>query len=588
MFRAVVLFGLLAIATSLRAEPSLKTIYPSGCQVGKSVEVTVAGGGFDKLLGLHFDREGISAELLEKNRFRISVDNKTHVGWVNVWAVTENAIAGPRRFQIDAAFPDRAAIAESETSLLSSMSIEKEPNDNKQQAQEILLGSTCDAKFEKAADVDWFRFVGERDQSLTIACSSFSLDGIVEPMLKLVDPAGQEILFSDARQREPVLHCKLPQSGEYRLKVIDRAYRSGDFAHYRLHVHSNERLLAAYPHVIEKSAALTVKAFGYWQQDVSATEKDWNIELAGKDVFPTSLKANSFGWKGMHFSTENVLGEAMFSLSSLPVVLEIEPQNNQPKTAQPLELPAHVAGRFLERGDLDWYRISAKKNESLNIRAIGERLGQRMDLDVSIHDNGGKLLLAIGDLASPKGAPAELGLGSLDAEALWKAPADGEYLIAVRDLYVGGLFGATRRYELIVEHAKPTFHVFAAADFKKPSLGLAIAPGAAQTIDLAIIRSADFKAAVKVIAVDAPDGINIQPTTLETKETSKTVNVEFADKTTSGIHVIRLVAEAQIGSDKVSIPVECVDILHNSIVRTARGITLYIPKQAVKDEPAKK
>src|SRR5262249_11419483 len=56
-----------------------------------------------------------------------------------------------------------------------------------------------------------------------------------------------------------------------------------------------------------------------------------------------------------------------------PVVLEREP-NDTPETAQEVELPAVICGRFDRPGDRDWYTFNAKAGEALSVDLLCERL----------------------------------------------------------------------------------------------------------------------------------------------------------------------------------------------------------------------
>jgi hypothetical protein len=568
------------------AEPTLKTIFPCGCQAGRSVEVRVVGGGLEKINALHFSRAGIKADHLGKNKFRITVNAKSKIGMTNVWVTTNEALAGPLRFHVDRFIESpknitgigksKAEDAQEATTHF----VDTEPNNNSEQAQAVAIDCVIDARLDAAADLDWYRFAGKRGQSLTLACRSHSLDGSADAALTLFGPSGKELLHSDSRQREPVIHCLLPQSGEYRVRVHGRAYQKDDFSFYRLLIHSSSHVVSAFPHLV-KAGKNSLKAIGFRPDAESLQSWDWNVQLTADEECVGSL-ANAFECQGIKLHSSTGFGSVRIGLTDSAIVVEDEPANSSRESAQTIASSAHIAGRFLNRNDVDWFRLSAKKNETFDIRCFGERLGQRMDTDVSIYDEKGKLLLTVPDLVSPKGSPVELGLASLDAEATWKSPGDGDYFIAVRDLYGGSLFGPDRVYELIVKPSKPSFQVFAMHSAKKPGVGLSVQPGKESTLEVTTIRTGGFKGAIQISVQNAPAGVSLETLKLEPKEQTKTIKVKVADGTAAAIHSIRLVAEAEIGSDKVIVPVQSVDIVRAGIARCSDGVTLFIPKNPEK------
>ncbi|MBM79374.1 MAG: hypothetical protein CMJ78_02115 [Planctomycetaceae bacterium] len=478
------------------------------------------------------------------------------------------------RFEIDAFIKPPAT--ESDEEATSTHFEEDKSNDTSDQSQLVLLGSVIDAKIEKSADLDWFRFQGQKDQSLTIACRSHSLDGSVEPVMTLLDPFGNELLHSDARQREPIIHCQLPATGEYRLRVNDRAYRSDDYSFYRVTIHDQPHVQSVFPRVT-RAEALTLKAFGYRVDSASTQEWDWPVDLSADAFENNGPLVSTVARQVANVRSPDAMGSVALSLAAGDLVIEEESVNNTHQSAQLIPAKAHVSGRFLARGDIDWYHFTAEKDKSYQISVLGERLGQRMDLDVSIHDTSGKLILALPDLAAPKGAPAEFGLGSLDAEATWKAPADANYLIAVRDLYGGGVFGPDRQYELLLKPANPAFRVFATHALKKPSVGLSIAAGKDATIDVVALRENGYAEPIEVTIENLPEGVTAEPCKLESKETSKTIKITVAENAEPSLHTLRLNAA---GADKKAMPVQCVDMVRAGIARCSKGVPLLIFKPA--------
>ena len=259
-------------------------------------------------------------------------------------------------------------------------------------------------------------------------------------------------------------------------------------------------------------------------------------------------------------------------------------ENETMSTAQPTQLPFRIAGNFSTRGDIDWYRFDAKKDQSFGIESSGERLGQRMDLDITVHDATGKSLLTLGDVAQPKGVPAKLTLSSLDAAGTWKAPADGTFYLAVRDLYGGSVFGSDRKYELAARESSPSIQVIAMHPHDIATTGLSLEQGGSAELQLIAIRSSGFDGPIHVRVDQAPEGISAEAFSLSAKETSKTMKLSAADNAAAGFGFIRLVAEVVIDSQNVMIDVQPRTIVRGGtpiVTRATDATAIYVSQTTI-------
>jgi hypothetical protein len=125
------------------------------------------------------------------------------------------------------------------------------------------------------------------------------------------------------------------------------------------------------------------------------------------------------------------------SVTPLPVLAEKEP-NNTPATAQPVPLGTTVAG-VIESADADHYRVTLAKGQRLTAEVQAIRLGcELLDAAVSVFGPDGKELATADDTA----------LFRQDPFVSLVAPADGEYVVRVRDSAFGG--GSNFHYALHV------------------------------------------------------------------------------------------------------------------------------------------
>ncbi|MBI5395176.1 MAG: pre-peptidase C-terminal domain-containing protein [Verrucomicrobia bacterium] len=114
-------------------------------------------------------------------------------------------------------------------------------------------------------------------------------------------------------------------------------------------------------------------------------------------------------------------------VSPFPQVEEVEP-NIEPEKAQKVALNVTVNGHITNE-DVDYYRIGAKKGQRLSAEIEGMRIARGMfDPFIAILDAAGNVISRADDTA----------LALQDGAVTVIAPADGEYLVQVRETSFGG------------------------------------------------------------------------------------------------------------------------------------------------------
>jgi len=100
--------------------------------------------------------------------------------------------------------------------------------------------------------------------------------------------------------------------------------------------------------------------------------------------------------------------------------------NDDAAHAVPVKLNTTVTGYFWTSGDVDFYKVDAKKGQRISAEVEGHRLGHLLrglsDPYVAIHDGNGKILAECDDTA----------LFTQDPVASIVAPKDGPYFVEVR------------------------------------------------------------------------------------------------------------------------------------------------------------
>jgi hypothetical protein len=109
-----------------------------------------------------------------------------------------------------------------------------------------------------------------------------------------------------------------------------------------------------------------------------------------------------------------------------PEIAKRDP-NTSLADAQPVELPAVISGVLNTAAQTNFYRFKAKKDEEFVFEVDAARRGSPLDSTLSILDANGKVLIRNGDAVG------------LDSLLFFPVPADGEFILALRDFrYRGG------------------------------------------------------------------------------------------------------------------------------------------------------
>lgn len=567
----------------LGAAPTVTGFSPPVVQVGTTVDITVKGTDLEKLEGLSTAAGFLQTVSIDKTRVRIRVKPDAPTGTWDTWARTATGLANPRSLQVVA----HPVVVADET-----------PDDV---ATSIPLPGTVAARLDRAADRDRFRFSGRRDQWVSLTCRSRSLDGTVAAVLTLTAPDGRELAHSRGHLAEPTITQRLPADGQYQVSVVDRGFQHDDGSLYSLTIQPGPRLWTTRPTAIlaDKPQAITLLGYGLPGGTPRGSTGLVELSLKPADLTGRSSPASRLwpdrrpvGVLGSGFSLKRpgIGGGSWISISAEPVLRESPAPNETTAQAQPLKLPVRACGIFERSADIDWYSFQARKGQPLEIVGWGERLGRPMQLEVSIHDAGGKALVTLKPPAPPKSIGFDFPFTTSDPQASWTPPADGRYAIVVRDLLGGSLYGPERAYQLVIRPPRKRFVAFAVIGDGKTSSGLAIPAAGSATLQVVVLRLGGWAGPVTVTALDLPPGVTAEATTVAAGKPVAQLTLKAGAKTPPGLAVIRLSARGTTGKsvvDKTVLPLARVPA-PGPTVRVADGLLLAVtPAAKPKPKPKK-
>lgn len=128
-----------------------------------------------------------------------------------------------------------------------------------------------------------------------------------------------------------------------------------------------------------------------------------------KEVQPGTFDVRAVGTFGITNPRAFVVGE-------LPEVQEKEP-NNDVGQAQPLKLNSTINGIVVTPSDVDYYAVECKKGETVLVQCATESIDSKLEPDLRVFNQSGRLLVANRPRAEP------------DGFCQFMVPADGTYLI---------------------------------------------------------------------------------------------------------------------------------------------------------------
>jgi hypothetical protein len=438
MRRCSTLFALVLVTFGTRSawaeSPNVTRVAPRGGQRGTEVDLTLSGTQLKDAQEIFFYKPGLEVAKLE------AVDDKTVKIHVKIAA---DAALGEHTLRLRTA----TGISDLKTFWVGPYPVidEKEPNNNFKAPQKIPMDVTV-AGVITNEDVDYFSVELKKGQRLSVELEGIRLGtSLFDAYIAVLDTKRFELASADDTallMQDPFLTLLAPEDGTYIIQVRETSYGGGDNGAYRLHVGSFPRPLSVYPAGGRPGEEVEVTFLG----DVSGPLKrkiklpDAPSEKYGVYVEDNGQSPPSPNW---------------MRVNDLPNVLEVEPNNTrETATVTTLPLPVALNGVIEKDGDEDWFRFTAKKGDSYEIRAHARAVRSPLDPVLSLYDGKGKELASNDDQ------------GGLDAAVRFNCGADGDYFLKIRDhLHKGG---ASFVYRIEFMTVKPSVYTHIPAYDREP------------------------------------------------------------------------------------------------------------------------
>ena len=396
------------VASAFAGSPRLYHTYPAGAQRGGEMEVTCSGQNLEDPRTLLFDEPGFESQIMtsDKGKFtaKIKVPADARLGEHTFRVICNSGVSDVRLFFVSP-FP---------------MVAEAESKQRPKPPQHIELNTTVyghtpdDAKAEYEVDL-------KKGQRLSVEVIGVRLHTQTpyDPFLTIAKADGTPLIEVDDTgfsKQDPVASILAPEDGKYIISVRDTTNAGPGQCHYLMNIGTFARPLAVYPAGGPAGENVKVKLVGDAGGPIEQTVK-----------LPEKANEN-FGLYTVNQDQPTPQPNLM-RVSNFPNVMEVEP-NNDINHATPVdqEFPVALNGIIAAKDDIGYFKFKAKKDEPLEFTVWARRLGSPLDSVLDIYNDKGTNRLATNDDA-----------GGPDSYLRWKAPADGEYFIGIRDqLYRGG------------------------------------------------------------------------------------------------------------------------------------------------------
>jgi hypothetical protein len=396
---------------ALGGSPRLTHVNPGAGPRGGEIELELKGNNLADARELLFDTPGFTVTELkapdekEKNRLKakVQIAPDVRLGEHTFRVITNSGISDIRLLYVTP-FPVVAEAAEDK--------------DVPDKPQPVSLGTTVFGRVQNE-DVDRYEVEAKKGQRISVEVIGARLQTqqVFDTAIRITKADGTSLAEADDgafTRQDPVSSIVAPEDGKYLVSIKDSTNSGQGECAYVMNIGTFPRPLAVYPAGgktgEETKFTLIGDATGPIQRTVKLPDQpEERFELFTEDGQPAPqpnfIRVSNFG-----------------------NVLEAEPNNdvNTP-TLVPGEAPIALNGIIEQKGDVDCFKFTAKKGVDYDINVFARKLRSPLDSIIDIYNLKGARLNGNDDA------------GNVDSYVRWKAPEDGEYVLAVRDqLFRGG------------------------------------------------------------------------------------------------------------------------------------------------------
>jgi hypothetical protein len=520
-------------------KPQLTLVFPNGAKVGSVVDIEVTGTDLDDPQGLQFDDPGITAALVAAapaadpkkpppkqgpiipvmtHKFKVTVGPGVPLGLHDLRVVNRFGISNPRVFMVG----DLTEV------------MEKEPNNDVDQAQFVELNTTINGVIGTPTDVDYFLFKGAKGQRVICSCLASSIESRLHPVIEVYEKATGKLLSAnrDYHGHDALLDVTLPANGEYHARLFQFTHlRGGTDHYYRLSLSTAPWIDAVFPPMVTPGKATELTFYGRnlpgGKAEPSAVLDGVVLEKAtvmvtppNDPAAPSRLDCSGYltppmsGLDGFQHRLRNAAGwsnPCLIGFAQAPAMLD-NGTNSARDKAQALTLPCEVAGRLDTPHPQAWYSFAGKKGDIYTIELLADRIGSPIDLSFALYNADTKALVKEEDDDPETLSADQLFTRSMDpARYQLKVAADANYQLLVKSQGSPDRAGPRHLYRLRVSPEQPDFRLVAMPASTSVPEATVLRQGGHQDITVFVWRHDGFDGAIALTMEGLPNGVSCPP-----------------------------------------------------------------------------
>lgn len=389
---------------------------------------------------------------------------------------------------------------------------EVEPNSDFATPQALEMNVTVSGVI-KAEDVDYFKVSLKKGQRLSVEVEGIRLGFLLDAYVAILNSERFELAVSDDTpllKQDPFASLVAPEDGDYYVLLRESSYGGNDQSRYRMHVGSFPRPTAVFPPGGKPGEKLNLTYLG-----------DPSGPITQEVTLPTE-----FGFRAGLFPTQAEMSSPSpipFRINDLQSINEAEPNNKYWPESVTGALPCAINGIVGEPGDEDLFKFTAKKGQVFDVECFARRLGSGLDPVINIFNNADKKhIIGNDDSRGP------------DSYLRFQVPADGEYILRVRDHLRRGAPDFVYRVEFQPVAARLSLSIPRVDRYSQLRQTIAV-PQGGRFATLVNVSRANFGGEIELIGEGLPPGITMHTQPMRSNLNSVPVVFEAsADAALSG------------------------------------------------------
>lgn len=485
------LFPTLAWAQQVATDPTSSHIFPAGGRRGTVVSARVGGECLPPLTRFRMEGKGLKAADVLGPRSQLRGDpsprrkpGEQHINYPKEWdaqvEIAADAPLGPQLWWLACARGGTGGRPFVVGDLPEF--IETESNSTAERAEPLTLPVTLNGQIDGERDMDYFSISASAGEVIVADVVAARIGSPLETVLEFRDEAGHRLRAQEVRiGNDSVLALKVHAQGKILISVANLSVAGGPNFVYRITLTKEPFARLAFP-----GGGQSGQSQGF---ELLTLTGGADFQHHQQSILLPAVPGD-FSWQPPGHGNALTL-----AVGTSPELVEQE-SNDTAGEANKALLPVTINGRLATSGDEDWYAFAATAGQvvSVQCQTAGSAL-PTLPL-VSIHDATGNELTKASAVDTPDRLPA--------IEA-WAPPAEGNYLLRIRDVQQGVAGGPEFLYRVNLQVAKPDFELKLKNDWSNHM------PGGRTEIEVLVSRRGGFAGGVKVSVEGLPTGVRAEP-----------------------------------------------------------------------------